>query len=246
MRLNISTKEPDGWEKNQIKKENEELISRITELQRVLFAQKKYSLLIILQGVDASGKDGAVKDIFSGVNPFGCDIFAFKKPTEEEFDHDFLWRVHKVVPAKGMIHIFNRSHYEDILVPSVEKTISAEVIEKRYDLINSFEQLIASNDTLILKFYLHISKEEQLERLTERLNNPMKQWKHNDGDWESREKWDAYMTVYERIFERCNEIPWHIIPADKNWVKVNHIARAIVEALESLPLEWPGLETERF
>lgn len=222
------------------------MIDEIAELQRVLFAEEQQSVLIILQGVDAAGKDGTVRSIFKGINPLGCQVFGFKKPTEEEFSHDFLWRIHQRVPRKGMIHIFNRSHYEDILVPSVEGFYDKERIERRYDHINHFEQLLEDNGTRVLKFYLHISKEEQLERLTERINNPQKHWKHNDGDWDSRKKWDDYMQVYERIFEKCNVVPWHIVPADRNWMKINAIAKVLLETLKEMQLTWPDLETEKF
>lgn len=235
-----------GIDKKAIKDENEVLIEEIAALQKVLFAEEKHSILIILQGLDASGKDGTVRTIFSGINPLGCQVHSFKKPTEEEFAHDFLWRVHKIVPKNGMIHIFNRSHYEDILVPTVEGYYTKERIERRYDHINNFERLLTDGGCTILKFYLHISKEEQLERLTERIENPVKHWKHNEGDWESRKKWDNYMDVYENIFKKCDEVPWHIIPADRNWLKVNGVAKVLLKALQDLKLKWPDLETEKF
>jgi PPK2 family polyphosphate:nucleotide phosphotransferase len=241
----ISTLPPSDWSKKKIKKENEQLIERISELQRLLYADGTKSILLILQGVDASGKDGTVRRIFKGINPLGCRVYPFKKPTEEEYAHDFLWRVHKVTPAKGMIHIFNRSHYEDILVPSVLKTISNTVINDRFEQINSFEKLLEAHGTKVIKCYLHISKDEQLARLNERIQNPEKHWKHNDGDWSSRELWDDYMKVYESIFTNCNEIPWHIIPADKNWVKINYIARLLLDALEQMQLSWPDLKSDK-
>ena len=241
-----STIEPKNWDKEEIKAENKELISRISELQRVLYADGSKSLLLILQGVDASGKDGTVRRIFSGVNPLGCRVYGFKKPTEEEVAHDFLWRIHKVVPAKGMIHIFNRSQYEDILVPTVLGTHPKKVIDQRFEQINEFEKLLEASGTKIVKCYLHISKEEQLERLTERIENPLKYWKHNDGDWSSRKQWDNYMKVYEEIFKKCNNVPWSIIPADKNWVKVNYIAKEILKSLESMNLKWPDLDSKTF
>lgn len=242
----IDTNGPAHLNKETIKEENKVLIAKIETIQRILFAEEKHSLLIILQGVDAAGKDGTVKSILGGVNPLGCDVYSFKKPTEEEFSYDFLWRVHKIVPRKGMIHIFNRSHYEDILVPSVEGYYSKELIDRRYDHINNFEALLADHGIKVLKFYLHISKEEQLKRLTERIENPEKYWKHNDGDWESREKWDAYMKVYETIFEKCNQPEWHIIPSDRNWVKVNSIAKIVLKTLEELNPKWPALDTKKF
>ena len=241
-----STTEPKGLVKEEIKAENIQLINRIRELQRILYADGSKGLLLILQGVDASGKDGTVRRIFSGANPLGCRVYGFKKPTEEEFAHDFLWRVHKVVPAKGMIHIFNRSHYEDILVPTVEGFIPKEIIDKRYELINDFEKMLEANGTKILKFYLHISKERQEEKLTDRINNPEKHWKHNDGDWAVRAKWDQYMEVYETIFDRCNDIPWHIIPADNNKEKANAISKIVVETMENMNLEYPELDSELF
>jgi PPK2 family polyphosphate:nucleotide phosphotransferase len=243
---NIKTKGPDKLNKKETKEENELLIAEIAALQRILFAEEKHSVLLILQGVDASGKDGTVRNIFSGINPLGCQVHSFKKPTDEEFAHDFLWRVHKIVPKKGKIHIFNRSHYEDILVPTVEGYYSKETIKARYDHINNFERLLVDGGTKIIKCYLHVSKEEQLERLTERIENPEKHWKHNDGDWESRKKWDSYRAVYEDVFKKCNEVPWHIIPADRNWVKVNAVAKLLLETLKGLDLKWPELETEKF
>lgn len=245
----LNTIDPRGTEdlvKEEVKEENKALIKEIAALQKILFAEEKHSILIILQGVDAAGKDGTVRTIFSGINPLGCNVYSFKKPTEEEFAHDFLWRVHKIVPRKGMIHIFNRSHYEDILVPTVEGYYTKERIQARYDHINNFERLLTDAGTKILKFYLHISKEEQLERLTERIENPVKHWKHNDGDWESRKKWDNYMKVYEDIFQKCNEVPWHIIPADRNWVKINAISKVLLKTMKELDMKWPGLETEKF
>lgn len=242
----ISTLGPEDWDKKEIKEQNKEIVRQIDELQRVLYAEGGRSLLIILQGVDAAGKDGAIRKIFSGVNPLGCNVFAFKRPTEVEVSHDFLWRIHHCTPAKGMIHIFNRSHYEDILVPKVEGYLADEVIEERFGHINNFERLVQSSGTAVLKFYLHISKEEQLDRLTERVQNPTKFWKHNDEDWDSRKKWDKYMSVYEEIFQRCNVIPWHIIPADRNWVKTNYIAREILKTLQEMNLQWPDLQSDKF
>ena len=210
----------------------------------MLYAQSKYSLLIILQGLDASGKDGAISKVFKGINPLGCNVKAYKAPTEEERSYDFLWRVHKHVPPKGMVGIFNRSHYEDVLVPRVEKWINAKAVQKRFNYINSFEQLLIDHDTIVLKFYLHISPQVQLERLIERKVNPEKFWKHNDGDWETSKKWDEYMVAYEDIFENCKEPAWHIVPADKNWYKEYLIAKSIEKALSKLNLKYPKLETE--
>ena len=238
----IKTHAPAEFKKDETKEKTKKILAQIEHLQRMLYAQKKYSLLVIFQGLDASGKDGAVRKIFSGINPLGCNVTPFKKPNEEEAEHDFLWRVHKHAPARGMIEIFNRSHYEDILVPTVEGYISLEEIEKRYDRINEFEQLLADNNTQVLKFYLHVSREEQKERLIERMTEREKFWKHNDSDWESRQKWDAYMAVYEKIFDRCNKVPWNIIPADQNWYKEHLVAQKILSTMENLDLKWPALE----
>jgi len=243
---NIDPRGDKSLNKLEIKARNIEIFKEIAALQRIMAAEAKHSLLIIFQGMDASGKDGAVRNIFSMVNPSGCNVKSFKKPTEEEFAHDFLWRVHKHAPKKGMIQIFNRSHYEDILVPSVMGYIKDKVIEKRYDQINAFEETLEGNDTTILKFYLHVTKEEQLERLTERIENPLKFWKHNDGDWETRERWDDYKKVYERIFKKCDQPKWHIIPANRNWVKVNAIGEIILKTLKDMHCKYPALETERF
>ena len=232
--------------KEECKEELKQLNKQLIGYQKKMQAQGKYSLLIILQGMDASGKDGATRRVLEGVNPSGIHVKSFKKPTDEEFAHDFLWRVHQHTPKKGMIQVFNRSHYEDILVPSVMGYISKEIIEERYELINQFERLLEHNNTRVLKFFLHVSKEEQLERLQERIDNPEKHYKHNDGDWETREHWDAYMKVYQSIFEKCNDIPWHIIPSDKNWYKTNLITKKIIESFETMELEWPELETEKF
>ena len=240
------TKSTESIDKKQFKKQSEILSQKIIAFQKKMNAEGKHSLLMIFQGMDASGKDGATRRVLEGVNPSGIKVKSFKKPTDEEFAHDFLWRVHQHAPAKGMIQVFNRSHYEDILVPSVLGYIPKDVIEERYKLINDFEKLLEHNNTKVLKFFLNVSREEQLERLQERIDIPEKHFKHKDGDWETREHWESYMKVYQSIFDKCNEIPWHIIPSDQNWYKTNLITKKIVEAFESMNLEWPELETERF
>lgn len=238
LKFNISKKE--------IKLENKELSKRICELQTKLYAQKKKSLLVIFQGMDASGKDSALKDVFRDINPAGCHVYSFKKPTELEAAQDFLWRIHKVCPAKGMIHIFNRSHYEDILVPKVEGFLADDVIEERFQLMNDFERMLSHNGTVILKFYLHLTKDRQEEKLMERVNLPEKHYKHGDGDWEVRKKWDQYMKVYEEIFEKCNDVPWHIIPSDDNKEKANIISKIVIETMEKMDLAYPELESDLF
>lgn len=241
----IDTKAPDYSKKEEIKKENEQLLEKIIDYQKKMNAEAKHSILIVLQGMDAAGKSGAAR-VLAGVNPSGIRVKGYKKPTEHEMAHDFLWRIHQHTPARGMIQIFDRSHYEDILVPTVGKYVPKDVIDKRYDLINDFERLLTQNNTTILKFYLHLSKNKQEERLMERVNNPQKHYKHNDGDWKSREDWDEYMKVYERIFKKCDEVPWKIIPSDNGWYKENLIAKEIIAAFEKMDMKWPKLQSEIF
>lgn len=238
----ISTLPPKSMDKGDTEKATEQLIDDLRDLQNVLFAQQKYGLLVVLQGMDASGKDGVIKEVFSGVNPMGCLVKGFKKPTEEEMSHDFLWRIHRNMPAKGMIQIFNRSHYEDVVIQKVHKWVDDDTIQQRYKHINAFEQLIQSNNTIILKFYLHVSREEQLERLQERLSDPKKMWKYNANDMEESKRWDEYMEAYEAAFNKCSpEIPWTVVPSDKNWYKEYLIAKKIVETLQTLDLKYPAL-----
>lgn len=237
---NIPTVPDERVNKDECKMEMKALHKELLELQKVLYAQGKYSVLVIFQGLDASGKDGAVNEVFSGINPLGCSVKAFKAPSKEELSYDFLWRVHKYVPAKGMIQVFNRSHYEDVLVPKVEEWVNNDVIQNRYFHINNFEKLLQDHDTLVLKFYLHISREEQKQRLQERLTDPKKFWKHNDNDSATSEKWDKYMEAYNLIFSKCNAVaPWHIIPSDVNWYKEYLIAKELVEELKKLDLKYP-------
>lgn len=233
-------------DKKEIQAKTKKLLKRIGELQYKMYAQNKFSLLIVFQGIDASGKDGATKDLIEYCNAVGIKIHSFKKPSEEEFAHDFLRRVHAVTPGRGEMAIFVRSQYEDILVPTVEKYIPSDVIEKRYQQINDFEKLVESNNTRILKFYLNISKEAQKERLMERIESKKKHWKHKDGDWVTREKFDDYLAVYEKIVNKCNEIPWNIVPSDKNWQKDYFIAEVVYKTLKELDLKWPELVSEKF
>jgi PPK2 family polyphosphate:nucleotide phosphotransferase len=234
------------WDKEKTIAKTEKMLQQIGELQYKMYAQGKYSLLIVLQGLDASGKDGVTKGILRYCNPVGLKVKEFKKPTAEEYSHDFLWRVHSVCPAKGDITVFVRSHYEDILVPSVLKYIPEKVINKRYALIEEFERILEHNDTKVLKFFLNVSREAQKERLMERIEQKEKYWKHQDGDWDTRGKFDEYMKVYERILNTCNTIPWNIVPADKNWQKLYAVAEVVLKALKELDLQWPELETEKF
>ena len=218
----------------------ETLSEQLAELQELLFAAHRHAVLIVLQGMDTSGKDGTIKHVMSNVNPLGCRVEAFKVPTEEELAHDFLWRVHKVTPARGMLTIFNRSHYEDVIVVRVHDLVPKPVWEARYDQIVEFERTLADNGTLILKFFLHISLEEQEERLLAREQDPGKAWKLSAADWRERERWDDYLQAYEDAIVRTSteHAPWHIVPADKKWFRNLAIAEATVDALAARRDEW--------
>ena len=208
-----------------------------------MVAEGKHSLLIVFQGMDSSGKDGASKNVFKECSPTSVSAYSFKKPSDEEFAHDFLWRVHKLAPQKGMIKIFNRSHYEDILIQRVHGWIDAERVDKRIAAINAFEELITfDNNTTILKFYLHLSKERQAEKLQERIDIPRKNWKHNANDWKEREHWDKYMECYQDAFNRCNAIPWIICPADQRWYRNYFVAKKVLETLQALNPQFPLME----
>jgi PPK2 family polyphosphate:nucleotide phosphotransferase len=223
--------------KAQIKNHAEE----IDELQNKLYAEGKRSLLVILQGIDCSGKDGTVRAVFNVCGPIGVEVTPFKVPSEEERAHDYLWRVHHACPRKGIIGIFNRSHYEDVLVVKVKKLAAPEAIERRYEEINQFEKILSDNGTRILKFMLHISKAEQAERLRERVADPAKQWKFNPGDLDDRKLWDEYMAAYETALRRCStaHAPWHVIPADRNWARNAAISRIVRETLEEMAPKYP-------
>lgn len=235
----ISTLPPKGIEKDDLKKKTAKLVKRLGELQHLLYAEAKNSALIVFQGMDASGKDGAVRRVFSECTIAGLDLASFKKPNEDEFAHDFLWRVHKWVPQKGCLTIFNRSHYEDILIQRVHNWIDMPRIRKRMAAINAFEELLQfDNNTLVFKFYMHISPEEQEIQLRERLVDPAKFWKHKDSDWEERKLWDKYMEAYEFAINNSS-IPWHICPVDKRWYRDFFIAKTLVEGLEKLNMELP-------
>ena len=239
----IPTVPPDNLSKKSLRDETDQLCERLGELQELLYAEQKHSVLVIFQGMDASGKDGAVRNVFKDCSYNGINVYSFKKPTDEEFAHDFLWRVHQRAPAKGMIQIFNRSHYEDVLIQRVHQWITEEHVDKRIDAINAFERLLEfDNNTVIFKFYLHLSYDQQAIELQERIDVREKNWKHNANDWKEREHWDEYMRCYEDVINRCNEVPWTIVPVDKRWYRNYIVAKTIVEKLESLNMEYPGLE----
>lgn len=239
----ISTRAPKEWDKEETKTKTAGIMESLNELQNLLYAESKHSVLVVLQGMDASGKDGVIRKVFGALNPQGVRVQSFKAPTELELSHDFLWRIHNVVPPKGTIQIFNRSHYEDIVITRVHKWIDDKMAKKRMKAINDFEQLLQEhNSTTILKFYLHISPEEQAERLQERIHNPSKQWKYNEKDFEEAKLWDEYRNAYEDCFDNCNGVPWTIVPADQNWYKEYIIAHALQNALEKLDMQYPGLK----
>ncbi|MCB0650121.1 MAG: polyphosphate kinase [Saprospiraceae bacterium] len=238
----LPTDPPVDLSKKDIQAETKALTKRLAELQYLLAAEKKHSVLVILQGMDGSGKDGAATKVFKYCQPSGIHTYSFKKPSEEEFAHDFLWRVHKQAPEKGIIKIFNRSHYEDILIQRVHKWITEEKVEKRMIAINAFEELLAfDNNTLILKFFLNISYEQQEIELQQRIDDPTKQWKHNDNDWKEREQWEEYMTCYQYILNEST-LPWTIVPVDSRWYRDYIIAKKMVESLEALNMQFPVLK----
>jgi PPK2 family polyphosphate:nucleotide phosphotransferase len=223
-----------------------ELNKELEALQELLFAEGKHKLLVILQGMDASGKDGVIRHVFEGVNPQGVSVAGFKVPTEEELAHDYLWRIHKQTPRSGQIVIFNRSHYEDVLVVRVKKLVPPEVWKKRYDQINAFERLLVEEGTTILKFFLHISPEEQKARLQERLDNPEKHWKFNPGDLKDRALWDDFQQAYQDVLTKTSTewAPWYVIPADRKWYRNLAIARVMVNTLKGLKMSYPNHEEE--
>ena len=222
----------------------------INDLQDALFACKAGSLLVILQGIDTAGKDGAAKEAFRFTSPLGVMVHAFGKPTEEELSHDYLWRLHKLTPRKGYITVFNRSQYEDVLVVKVRKLAPAKMVEQRYDQINQWEKMLVENGTRVLKIMLHISKEEQGERLRERLEVPEKRWKFNPGDLEDRKLWDDYQAAYETMLQRCSTAwaPWHVVPADSRSRRDAIVARLIRGVLEAMKPEYPdpGYRLEQY
>ncbi len=244
-RFRLDEFDPDDRGDFKSKKEAEEKtaenLRRLKALQEMLYAQQKHSLLIILQAMDAGGKDGAIEHVMGAFNPQGVQVTAFKAPTPEELAHDFLWRVHKATPGRGMIGIFNRSHYEDVLIVRVKELVPEEVWRKRYDHINAFEKLLADSGVTIVKFYLHISKEEQKARLLERQQTPEKQWKFAPGDLEERKRWGSYMEAFEEALTRCNKshAPWYVIPSNRKWYRNLAISEVLIKTLEKLDLRYP-------
>ena len=221
--------------------ETQRLVTRLAQLQDVLFAQAEHRLLVVLQAPDAGGKDGTIRAILTGVNPQGTDVVNFKQPTDAELAHDYLWRVHAHTPAKGEIVVFNRSHYEDVLVVKVHQLVPDKQLERRYDHINAFEQMLVDEGTTIIKLFLHISPEEQAARLQERLDDPSKRWKFRQGDLDERARWEDYRQAYQTMLQRTSTpaAPWYVVPADRNWFRNLVVAEILVQTLEGFEMTYP-------
>lgn len=248
-KINLSewdTRETSLWKKEkedaktEILKQNKEL----EKLQEVLFAEKKHRVLIVLQAMDTGGKDGVIRSVFEGVNPSGVRVASFKVPTQIELDHDYLWRIHQQTPARGEIVIFNRSHYEDVLVVRVHNLVEKNIWKARFDQINAFEKMLFEEGTTIMKFFLHISKDEQKTRLQERIDIPEKQWKFSSGDLKERKLWEDYQSAYEDVLSKTSttHAPWYVIPSDRNWYRNYLIGAILIEKLKSLKMKYPQPE----
>ena len=220
---------------------NNDFMTQMSNLQYKLFADKNQALLVVLQGLDASGKDSTIRHVMNAFNPQSCKVYSFKKPNDEELSHDYLWRIHKLTPAKGEITIFNRSHYEDVLTVRVHKLITEDVLSKRYNQINEFEKYLFENNIRIAKLFLHISKDEQKKRLEKRINDPLKQWKFSESDIIERRLWDKYTIAYEEMLNKCStkHAPWYIIPVNHKWFRNFIVTQIIINTLDSMKLEFP-------
>lgn len=239
----IDTRAPGHIDKKKALSQLEDLLTELDDLQNLLYAESAHAVLVVLQGMDASGKDGLIRNVFGKLNPEGVQVSSFKQPTAEELAHDFLWRVHLHAPDKGHIQIFNRSHYEDILVTRVHHECSDELAKKRMTAINHFESLLKEhNHTEILKFYLHTSKAERHRRLEERLTIPSKMWKYSNSDLKEAKFWPDYERYYEDCFNHCNKVPWIIVPSDQNWYKDLLVAKMLRDTLRNLKMKYPKLK----
>lgn len=246
-RVDLAERDPAdfrGWKRKDAEEATGENLARLEDLQDRLWAEGKHALLVVLQGIDASGKDGAIRNVMSAFNPQGCYVASFKVPTAEEAAHDFLWRVHKRVPAKGEIGVFNRSQYEEVLVVRVHELVPRAVWSGRYELIREFEQLLVETGTTIVKFFLHIDREEQRERLQERYDNPRKRWKFSMGDISERQLWDKYMDAYEDALSKTStaDSPWYVIPANRNWFRDLAISSILADTIDELKPSYPDPE----
>jgi PPK2 family polyphosphate:nucleotide phosphotransferase len=244
-KIKLSKRDPEetlGWEKDhKMKVSLEESLERLDKLQYLLYAERKRAILIVLQALDSGGKDGTIRHVMSGVNPQGCQVTSFKQPSPEELAHDYLWRVHKAVPAAGEIGIFNRSHYEDVLVVRVHNLVPKDVWSERYDQINEFEEFLHDNGVTTLKFFLHISKDEQKKRFEQRIEDPDRQWKISEADFAERKYWDDYTKAYEDALARCStkHSPWYVIPANKKWFRNLAVSHIIAETMEDMRMKFP-------
>ncbi len=236
-----ATEDDGGMDKQDGLAQFERLREKLDELQELMYAEGKHALLVVLQAMDAGGKDSTIRSVFSAMNPQGCKVVNFKAPNEVELRHDFLWRVHESTPSLGYIGVFNRSHYEDVLVPRVRGLVPEKQWRARYDHINNFEELLHDEGTTVVKFFLHISKEYQKQRLEGRLSKPSKHWKFDPADLAAREQWDEYQAAYEDAFRYCStkHAPWYVIPAEKRWYRDFLVASVLVEALGSLDMQYP-------
>jgi PPK2 family polyphosphate:nucleotide phosphotransferase len=242
-KLRLKQRDPgDTFGNKRDDKALEKTLTRLRELQHLLYADKRYSLLIVLQGLDAAGKDGTIRQVMSGVNPQGCEVSSFKGPSTEELARDYLWRIHNAVPARGSIGIFNRSHYEDVLIVRVHNLVPEGVWRRRYKQINDFERILTDNGVTILKFFLHISREEQKKRFEARIKDSSRNWKLSLPDFEERQHWDNYMEAYQEALQRCStkEAPWYVIPANRKWFRNYLAAELVVNALDNMRLKYPA------
>jgi PPK2 family polyphosphate:nucleotide phosphotransferase len=242
-KFRLKDRDPDDtFGKKRDDKALEKTLVRLRELQHLLYADKRYALLVVLQALDAGGKDGTIRHVMSGVNPQGCEVTSFKAPSSEELTHDYLWRVHSAVPQRGNIGIFNRSHYEDVLIVRVHDLVPQEVWHKRYRQINEFEHMLTDNGITILKFFLHISRDEQRKRFEARIKDSSRNWKLSLPDFEERQHWDDYIEAYEDALRKCStdRAPWYIIPANKKWFRNYLVAELIVQALDQMRLKYPA------
>jgi PPK2 family polyphosphate:nucleotide phosphotransferase len=241
----IDPDQAEGFErKKDVRDELDKQSKRIGELQARLYAERKQSLLIVLQAMDTGGKDGTIKHVFDHVNPQGCQVWSFKAPSSEESEHDFLWRYHEKTPPRGMVTIFNRSHYEDVLIVRVKNLVPFTVWRERYRMINDFEHLLTLNNTVVVKFFLHISKDEQKRRLESRLEDPDKRWKFSSNDIKERAYWDEYQAAFQDAINECSTeyAPWYVVPANKKWYRNLVIARTIADTLEAMNPQYPAAE----
>lgn len=244
-KVNLSKYDPEdtlGWKKgHHMEASLEKAVETLDKRQYLLYAEHKRALLIVLQALDAGGKDGTIRHVMSGLNPQGCKVTSFKVPNAEEAAHDFLWRIHRAVPGHGDIGIFNRSHYEDVLVVRVHKLVPKDVWSQRYDQINAFEKMLVENNVKILKFFLHISKDEQKKRFLQRIDDPDRRWKISEADFHERKFWDDYIEAYEDALTKCSteEAPWFIIPANKKWFRNLAVSHIIAETLDSMDMKFP-------